>query len=152
MKLILSQEHFRQILEHTRAEAPNEACGLLAGIAEQVTHVFPATNVAENPMIQYLMDPHDQLHHFQAMEEQGLDLLAIYHSHPASSPYPSPTDVSMAFYPEAVYAIVSLVKSDNPIMRAFRVVDGQISEVGLSVIPPRDPKFGTASRIYKNLG
>ncbi len=150
MTLILSQKHFRQIFEHVRAEAPNEACGLLAGVAEQVTHVFPATNVAENPMIQYLMDPHDQLHHFQAMEEQGLELLGIYHSHPASPAYPSPTDVLMAFYPEAVYAIVSLVCGDNPVMRAFRMVDGQISEVGLRVIPPQDPNLEHPSESVKN--
>ena len=136
MMLILSQEHFRQILEHTRAEAPNEACGLLAGRSGYVTHILPAANVAENPLVGYLMDPDDQLRHFQTIEDQGLDLLGIYHSHPVSQAYPSPTDLSMAYYPEAVYAIVSLVQSDNPVLRAFRIVEGQVSEVGFEVIHP----------------
>lgn len=135
MKLILSQEHFRRILEHARAEAPNEACGLLAGRNGYVTHVLSATNVAENPLVGYLMDPHDQIRHFQAIEEQGLDLLGIYHSHPVSQAFPSPTDLSMAYYPEAVYAIVSLMQSDNPVLRAFRMVDGQVSEVTFQMLP-----------------
>jgi len=129
MALILTRAQFAQILAHTRAEAPNEACGLLAGTAGCVTHVLPATNVADNPRVEYLMDPHDQLRHFQVIEEQGLELLGIYHSHPSSPAYPSPTDLAMAYYPEAVYIIVSLMQSDRPTLRAFRIVEGQISEV-----------------------
>jgi proteasome lid subunit RPN8/RPN11 len=122
-------------MEHTRAEAPNEACGLLAGRDGYVTHVLPATNVAEDRQVRYLMDPYDQLDHFQTIEEQGLELLGIYHSHPASSAYPSPTDQSMAYYPEAVYAIVSLMYGNSPVMRAFRMIDGQVSEVAFRVVP-----------------
>jgi proteasome lid subunit RPN8/RPN11 len=135
MTLNLSQEHLKRILAHTRAEAPNEACGLLAGRDKYVTHVLPAINVAENPLVGYLMDPEDQLRHFQMIEKQGLDLLGIYHSHPVSPAYPSPTDLSMAYYPEAVYAIISLMRSDNPDLRAFRIVDGKISEVAFRVMP-----------------
>jgi proteasome lid subunit RPN8/RPN11 len=135
MKLILSQEHFKQILKQARTEAPNEACGLLAGLDGHVTHVLPAANVAENPQVRYLMDPHEQIRHFQMIEEQGLNLLGIYHSHPVSQAYPSPTDLSMVYYPEAVYAIVSLMQSDNPVLRAFRIVDGQISEVTFQMMP-----------------
>jgi proteasome lid subunit RPN8/RPN11 len=141
MALILSQEHLKQILEHARAEAPSEACGLLAGLAGRVLHVLPAANIAPNPAVEYLMDPYDQLRHFQAMEEQGLELLGIYHSHPTSPAYPSPTDLSRAYYPEAVYSIVSLAPSEAPVLRAFRLVEGQISEVTFQVIPSET--FGT---------
>ena len=136
MTFNLSYEHFRQILEHTRAAAPNEACGLLAGRDQYVTHVLPATNVAENPLVGYLMDPEDQVRHFHMIEEQSLNLLGIYHSHPASGAYPSPTDLSMAYYPEAVYAIVSLMQSNHPVLRAFRIVDGQVSEVKFQIVSP----------------
>lgn len=133
--LILTQAQLRQVLEHAQAEAPNEACGLLAGLAQRVTQVLPALNVAQNPAVEYLMDPQDQIRHFQALEEQGLELLGIYHSHPVSPAYPSPTDLSMAFYPEAVYAIVSLMEINHPVLRAFRILEGQIVEVPLEVIP-----------------
>jgi proteasome lid subunit RPN8/RPN11 len=144
VKLTLSQAHFRRILEHARAEAPNEACGLLAGRDGFVIRVLPAANVAENPQVGYLMDPHDQIRHFQAIEEQGLDLLGIYHSHPVSQAFPSPTDLSMAYYPDAVYAILSLMQSDKPVLRAFRIVDGQVSEVTLQMVPS-DATGGNAS-------
>jgi proteasome lid subunit RPN8/RPN11 len=151
MTLILSQGHFRQILEHTRAEAPNEACGLLAGRDGHVTHVLPATNIAENPLVGYLMDPHDQLDHFQAIEEHDLELLGIYHSHPVSPAYPSPTDLSMAYYPEAVYAIVSLIQSDNPVLRAFRMVDEQISEVVFTVVSPAGPDAQSSNLLPESM-
>ena len=134
MELILSQVHFSLILEHARAEAPNEACGLLAGQDGHVARVLAATNVAENPRVGYLMDPHDQIRHFRTIEKQGLDLLGIYHSHPVSQAYPSPTDLTMAYYPEAVYAIISLMRSDHPVLRTFRIVDGQVSEVAFQMV------------------
>jgi proteasome lid subunit RPN8/RPN11 len=81
------------------------------------------------------MDPHDQLRHFQVIEEQGLELLGIYHSHPGNPAYPSPTDMSRAYYPEAIYGIVSLMRSETPVLRTFRLVDGQVSEVAFEVIP-----------------
>jgi proteasome lid subunit RPN8/RPN11 len=108
---------------------------LLAGRDQYVTHVLPATNVAENPVVGYLMDPEDQLRHFQMIEEEALDLLGIYHSHPATGAYPSPTDLSMAYYPEAVYAIISLMQSDHPVLRAFRIVEEQVSEVTFQMVP-----------------
>lgn len=134
MTLILSQEHFKQILDHARVEAPNEACGLLAGVDGRVTQVLPAANVAENPRVKYLMAPQDQLRHFQAIEEQDLELLGIYHSHPNSPAYPSPTDLEMAYYPEAVYGIVSLMHSEHPVFRTFCIVDGEIREIEFKVI------------------
>ncbi len=93
------------------------------------------------------MDPHEQIRHFHMIEEQGLDLLGIYHSHPVSPAYPSPTDLSMAYYPEAVYAIVSLIQSDNPILRAFRMVDGQISEVTFQMVPSEVAAGNASARL-----
>jgi proteasome lid subunit RPN8/RPN11 len=135
MALILTQEHLNQIVEHARAGAPSEVCGLLVGLAGRVFHVLPAANIAPDPSVEYLMDPHDQLRHFQVIEEQGLELLGIYHSHPGNPAYPSPTDMSRAYYPEAIYGIVSLMRSETPVLRTFRLVDGQVSEVAFEVIP-----------------
>jgi proteasome lid subunit RPN8/RPN11 len=132
--LTLSEAQLAQILRHIRLEAPNEACGLLAGAAGRVAQVLPAANIAANPRVEYLMDPHDQLRHFQAIEAQGLELLGIYHSHPSSPAYPSPKDLDMALYPEAVYGIISLVEGEAPVLRAFRIVGGRVSEVACQVV------------------
>jgi proteasome lid subunit RPN8/RPN11 len=133
--LVFTSAQLAQIFEHTQAEAPNEACGLLVGLDQRVTEVLPAANVASSPRVEYLMDPHDQIRHFQIMEDRGLELLGIYHSHPSSPAYPSPTDLFMAYYPEAVYAIISLLSDDKPVLRTFRMVDGLIKEVAFQVMP-----------------
>jgi proteasome lid subunit RPN8/RPN11 len=60
-------------------------------------------------------------------------LLAIYHSHTHTAAFPSPTDVKLAFYPESLYVIVSL-KNEEPVIRAFNIVEGQITEVDVRII------------------
>lgn len=118
------------IVEQARAEYPNEACGLLAGSDGGATKRFPMTNAERSPVI-YRMEPAEQLRVFREIEQEGLDLVAIYHSHTRSPAYPSATDVSLAYYPEAVYLIVSLADPQAPDLRGFRIVDGKVSEVEL---------------------
>ena len=68
-----------------------------------------------------------------AIEDAGRQLGAIYHSHTRSAPYPSQTDINLAFYPEALYVIVG-VAGDDPDVRAFRIVGGEVSEQPLEVV------------------
>jgi proteasome lid subunit RPN8/RPN11 len=67
-----------------------------------------------------------------AIEDAGLDLGAIYHSHTRSAPYPSQTDINLAFYPESLYVIVGLASSE-PDVRAFTIRDGRVAEAQLVV-------------------
>jgi proteasome lid subunit RPN8/RPN11 len=67
------------------------------------------------------------------IEKRGWQVAAIYHSHTRSPAYPSQTDVNLAFYPDALYMIVSLQDLERPELRAFRIVDRQIDEVELAV-------------------
>ena len=131
--LELSRDQAKALITHAQEEAPNECCGLLAGRNGRVERVYPGTNVDHSPYT-YLMDPKEQLAAFKEMEAAGLDLVGIYHSHTHTAAYPSRTDVAKAFYPDALYVIVSLAKRDAPDIRAFRVADGQIHEE--SVIVP----------------
>ena len=131
--LELSRDQAKALIAHAQEEAPNECCGLLAGRNGRVERVYPGTNVDHSPYT-YLMDPKAQLAAFKDMEAAGLDLVGIYHSHTHTAAYPSRTDVAKAFYPDALYVIVSLAKRDAPDIRAFRVADGQIHEE--SVIVP----------------
>lgn len=70
--------------------------------------------------MRYRIDPREQLAAFRSMDAAGEDLVGIYHSHPASVPYPSPTDRAEAFYPDAVYVLVSL-RGGEPELRAYRI-------------------------------
>jgi proteasome lid subunit RPN8/RPN11 len=121
------------IISQARAEYPNEACGLLAGADDSASRIFPMTNAERSPVI-YRMEPKEQLKAFNEIEDEGLHLVGIYHSHTRSPAYPSATDVSLAYYPEAVYLIVSLADRDEPDMRGFRIEDGKITEVALEMV------------------
>lgn len=133
MAFKLPNDFAQQIIEQARGEHPNEACGLLAGTDSGVTRLFRMTNAERSPVI-YRMEPSEQLKVFNAIEEAGLDLVGIYHSHTRSPAYPSSTDVSLAYYPEAIYLIVSLADMDRPDLRGFRILEGKVTEVDLELV------------------
>lgn len=122
----------QQIIEQARSEHPNEACGLLAGSNGEATRLFRMANAERSPVI-YRMEPAEQLRVFNEIDDAGLDLIGIYHSHTRSPAYPSSTDVSLAYYPDAVYLIVSLADMDRPDLRGFRIQDGKVTEIELQV-------------------
>ena len=94
--------------------------------------VIRCANVHETPTTRYRIDPREQLRAFRDMEDRGEELVAIYHSHPVSQPYPSPTDRAEAHYPDAFYVLVSL-RTGEPELRAFRILpDGAVREVTLA--------------------
>ena len=128
--LYLRKEHLEQMIAHARMGAPREVCGVLAGRDGRVEKAYPAHN-AERSRTRYRMVPREQLRIFLEVEERDWEILGIYHSHPSSPTYPSATDLELAFYPEAVYVIVSLVR--GPSAQAFRIVDGEVSEVEMEV-------------------
>ena len=77
-------------------------------------------NVHPLPTTRYVIDPLEQLKAFRSIDAAGEELLGIYHSHPVSQPYPSPTDRAEAHYPDAVYVLVS-VRTPTPEVAAFRI-------------------------------
>jgi proteasome lid subunit RPN8/RPN11 len=124
----LPRELRDRIVAHARESVPDEACGLIAGRAGEPTRVIRCANAHETPTTRYRIEPREQLHAFRDMDERNEELVAIYHSHPASQPYPSPTDRAESHYPDAVYLLVSL-RSAEPELRAFRIVDDVVREV-----------------------
>ena len=127
----IAQDLYDQIVAHARADAPNECCGMVASNGDDVVRVFPATNAAASPL-RYEIDGAEQYRIQMEIDDAGLDLGAIYHSHTRSEPYPSQTDINLAFYPEAVYVIVGLA-GDDPDVRAFFIRDGRVTEAELVV-------------------
>ncbi len=114
---------------------PEEACGLIAGRGIQAVDVIPVENIYHSPY-RYRMDPKDQLSAFQHIEAQNWELLAIYHSHPDGTGYPSDTDINEAYYPEAVYIIVS--RSDGKfIPRAYSINGAQVREISVIIEQPQ---------------
>lgn len=90
---------------HAEARAPLEACGLLAGRGEKVTAVIEVANRAQSE-VRFEMDPIEQLNAFEWIENEGLELLGIFHSHPAGPETVSPADIAEAAYP-VVHVVIS---------------------------------------------
>jgi len=125
--MLLPKRFADEIVTHARAEVPNECCGLVAGKNGSVLEVFRCESTEKSPY-RYYLDPKDQIRVMREMDRKGWELVGIYHSHTHTEAFPSKTDVELAFYPEALYFIVSLHDRHAPVIRAFRITDGQIAE------------------------
>ena len=104
---------------------------MIASRDGEAVAVHRARNTAASPF-RYEMDGMEQYRIQTTIEDAGLELGAIYHSHTRSAPEPSQTDINLAFYPEALYVIVGL-KAPEPDVRAWRIVDGTVSPAALEV-------------------
>jgi proteasome lid subunit RPN8/RPN11 len=129
--LTLPKAFIDEMIAHAREEAPNECCGIIAGRDGRAQELFRAKNSEASPY-RYNVDPQDLFRIYRECDQNGWDFLAIYHSHTASEAYPSPTDVRLAFWPEAFYVLVSLMRPDDPVIRAYRIVDGRVNEEELA--------------------
>ncbi|HRW08710.1 MAG TPA: M67 family metallopeptidase [Caldilineaceae bacterium] len=110
-----------QIIRHAREGKPEEICGVIRGRDLAAFEVIRGKNVAEERIENYTVDPQTLLLQFQ-FEEQGDEMMGIYHSHPVSVAYPSATDAWNANYPDSIYFICSLEFDDAPVIRAFRML------------------------------
>jgi proteasome lid subunit RPN8/RPN11 len=124
---------YEELVAHALADAPNECCGMIASRDGEAVSVHRARNAAASPL-RYEIDGMEQYEIQTAIEDAGLDLGAIYHSHTRSDPYPSQTDINLAFYPESLYVIVGVKDPDAPEVRAYRILDGQVSEAALDIV------------------
>lgn len=130
------------LLAHARVGYPNEACGLIVGDAPAADggHALrfePTVNKAASPY-RYEIDPEDLLRLTIATDDADEVFWAIVHSHTHTPAVPSPTDVGLAFYPDALYMLVSLSDDERdpltgaPGVRAWRILDGAVHEVALA--------------------
>lgn len=125
--LILRKKFLDKIIAQSAKEFPNEACGILAGRDDKVERVYEMANADASPST-FLMEPKEQLKVMKEMRDSGIEMIGIYHSHVASHAYPSAHDVELALYPEASYAIISLENKKNPVIRSFKIQEGNIRE------------------------
>jgi proteasome lid subunit RPN8/RPN11 len=129
MMFRLSDEIRAEMIAHAREEFPKECCGMIAGVDGAPVKLFRATN-SEDSEFRYRVDDRELLRFLRECDDNGWQFLAVYHSHTRSEAYPSPTDVRLARnWPDHFYVLVSLQDGDSPVVRAFRIDDGQISEV-----------------------
>ena len=122
---------YDEMIEHARAELPNESCGMLAAGEDRFSAFFAAANEFASPM-RFRIDAADQIRIWNEIEARGEEI-AIFHSHPNTEAAPSQTDVNLARdWPGALWAICSLAE-DEPVVRVFRIDGGSVEEVELVV-------------------
>jgi proteasome lid subunit RPN8/RPN11 len=123
-----------EMLAHVQAGHPDEACGVLAGAGGRVARHFPATNASSTPRTFSEIGPQELLAIWNAIEEHDWQMLAYYHSHPASPAYPSPRDVLWSRgWPGTFYIIFSLADRAYPVVRAFQIAGKAIHEYRIDV-------------------
>lgn len=133
MKLKIARDVLNGMLAHARREEPNEACGYLASKDDHVTRQFELTNVDAAPD-HYTMDPQEQFETIRRIRSEGLNVAAVYHSHPETPARPSVEDIRLAQDPNMVYVIVSLMAGVNPVM-AYNISKGEVSKVPVEIVP-----------------
>ncbi len=116
-----------QILAHARAEAPLECCGLLLGTPQRVDVAIAARNLLASST-RFELDPADHFGAIRRARELGVEVVGVYHSHPASAALPSPRDLAEASYPDFVYLIAGLPEAE---VKAYRLVEGNFRPVPL---------------------
>ena len=138
--LHIQRNDLQTIIEHCRAGLPNEACGMLGGRDGSVARVYPMKNAKPGPDY-YEMEPEEQFRVMKDIRDSGLELIALFHSHPYGQAYPSAVDINQAYwpgtdlphYPDAVYIIVSFMDRANPVARGFTIEQGTVNEVPITV-------------------
>ena len=127
----LARSLYDEMVAHARAEAPNEACGMLAVADGRFSAFFPAANEFASPM-RFRIDAADQIRIYTEIDDRGEEV-AIFHSHPHTEAAPSQTDINLAAdWPGAVWVICSLA-DEEPVIRAFEIDGSRVTEVDLVV-------------------
>ncbi|MBA2702022.1 MAG: M67 family metallopeptidase [Chloroflexi bacterium] len=152
----LSQTIREAIIAHARAEDPNEACGLIigdrpAGAGGRALRFEATANEAASPY-RYEIPPAELYRLSVAVDDADQSFWGIVHSHTHTPAVPSATDIGLAFYPDALYVLVSLAEDERdpatgaPGIRAWRIVGGSIHEVPVEKVATKDAPGDSASR------
>jgi [CysO sulfur-carrier protein]-S-L-cysteine hydrolase len=125
-----------KILAHARADHPDEACGIIAGPAgsDRPERFISMLNAERSPTF-YRFDSLEQLKVWRELDERDEQPVVIYHSHTATEAFPSRTDISYAMEPDAHYVLVSTRDPGLDEFRSFRIVDGNVTEEEVTVVP-----------------
>jgi proteasome lid subunit RPN8/RPN11 len=130
-RLQMEKQHWEEMKKHIISCLPEEACGILAGMDMMVHKVIPVTNALHSPC-RFRMDPSEQLAALLYMDEQGYQMLGIFHSHIEGPMNPSETDIRESTYPETASLIWAHLETGWE-CRAFRLIDRGAVEIPMVI-------------------
>jgi [CysO sulfur-carrier protein]-S-L-cysteine hydrolase len=128
----LDKKYADEMLAHAVSEAPNECCGILAGINNNVVKLYRTTNTERSPS-KYKINSQEMFSIYKEISENRWELLGVYHSHVQTEAYPSSTDVKSALLPESIYFIISLRDPERVVIRGFLIKKGKVTEIELRI-------------------
>lgn len=135
--IILNNQLYNDILNHSLSVLPNEACGLLGGRIEGekkiVSKVYLITNVDNSPE-HFSMDPREQFSAIKDMRNNGWVLLGNFHSHPKSPSRPSEEDKKLAYDTETSYLIMSLMETAKEVLKSFKIQGSLVKEEEIVIL------------------
>jgi proteasome lid subunit RPN8/RPN11 len=120
----------REIIDHARAEAPKECCGLLIGRGHLIDEAVRSRNLDARPGTRFEVDPRVHVAAIRRLRGTDRSVIGCYHSHPSSPPVPSESDIAEAWYPDFLWIIVSL-QSPQPELAGYRIADNRYERVAL---------------------
>ncbi len=123
-----------QLLAEAQKNPEQEVCGLIGGVGNAASRIYPITNIASHPESLFEMDPQEQIGATREIRDNGESLWAIYHSHPHAPAAPSHKDLTDAAYPDALYLVISLNTEGVLEMRGYRMQTGNFIEVALETV------------------
>ena len=121
-----------QIVDHAKRGAPIEVCGYLAGKDGVITRHYELTNVDQSQE-HFSFDPKEQFATVKSARAEGLEIYAVYHSHPATPARPSQEDIRLAYDPNISYVIVSLADGKEDV-KAFHIRDGEVAPDTITLV------------------
>lgn len=123
------------MVAHARADHPDEACGVVVGPegSDRPERFVPMTNAERSPTF-YRFDSGEQFRVWKEMQEADEDYVVVYHSHTATEPYPSRTDISLANEPNAHYVLIGTRDPHEHELRSYRILDGVVTEEPVNIV------------------
>jgi [CysO sulfur-carrier protein]-S-L-cysteine hydrolase len=132
--MITIQENIaKQIIAHAQRDLPNEACGYLAGKTGIIDRAFHLINIDHSPE-HFSFDPAEQFQTVKQARNEGLEIIANYHSHPETPARPSIEDIRLAYDPNIFYIIISLA-GPSPVIKGFKIINGVSEPIEINIIP-----------------
>jgi proteasome lid subunit RPN8/RPN11 len=132
VRISISRSQYEKMLSDVKHCMPEEACGIVAGREGRAIRVYVITNALHSPTA-FRMDPQEQIRAFLDMEEDSLEMLAIYHSHPTGPDMPSETDRNEFAYP-GVITLIWYPNDEDWQCRAYLIDKDRVIETGLLLL------------------
>ncbi len=128
----IKREIIDNIVAHAKSGVPIEMCGYLASQDGIVNKHYELTNV-DNSEDHFTFDPKEQFACVKDARNNGLEVCAVYHSHPVTPARPSAEDIKLAYDPNISYVIISLANGGSDV-KSFKIKDSQVSPEDIEIV------------------